>query len=91
MEPVKEKLAAFITNYGTTIISIEWAENDPNYTRISDYVVVEFPPLANEEVLKNQIATIDKKIETVKQESIDLINQLQQKKQELLALEHTND
>ena len=90
MEPIKEKLAAFIASYGTTIITIEWAENDSDYTRISEYVEVEFPPLANEEVLKNQIATIDKKIETVKQESIDLINQLQQKKQELLALEHTS-
>ena len=90
MEPIKKRLAAFITNYGTTIVSVDWAENDQNYTRISDYVEVEFPPLENEEVLKNQIATIDRKIETVKQESIDLINQLQQKKQELLALEHTS-
>ena len=89
MEPIKERLAAFITNYGTTIISIDWAERDQDYTRISEYVEVEFPALPKEDVLNNQIATIDKKIETVKQESIDLINKLQQKKQELLALEHT--
>ena len=89
MNPIKEKLAAFMSAYGTTVVSIEWAEKDPKYTRISEYVEVEFPPLAKEEVLKNQIASIDKKIETVKQESIDLINQLNQKKQELLALEHT--
>ena len=90
MKPIKERLAAFITNYGTTIISIDWAERGQNYTRISEYVEVEFPALPKEDVLKNQIATIDKKIETVKQESIDLINKLQQKKQELLALEHTS-
>lgn len=87
-EKITERLAAFKAKYGTIAITSNWADNNTGYVRISEYVDVEFPPLPKEDVLKNQIACIDKQIDAIKAESIKEINDLQQKKQELLALEH---
>ena len=89
MEPIKERVAVFNTSYGVRIITGEWTESMDGYTRISDYIDAEFPALPQEEIINSQITALDKEIEKVQQETIDLVNRLKQKKQELLALEHT--
>lgn len=90
MEPIIKKLALFsLSPHMIVCVREEHAERDPDFSRISGYVEIQFPPLPQDEVLNNQIKSIDKQIETVQQETIDLVNKLKQKKQELLALEHT--
>jgi len=89
MDTIKERVAVFKTSYGITVITGEWAEKTDNYIRMSEYIDAEFPALPQDEVINNQITALDKEIDRVQQETIDLVNKLKQKKQELLALEHT--
>ena len=78
-------------NYDTAVEPNEDGEVSAHYLE-SEYVVmskvveVDFPELSNDEVVKSQIAIIDKQITKVKADSEAAITALVGRKQELLAL-----
>lgn len=62
-----------------------------DYVVISEPVEVDFPELSHEIVVKNQIAVIDQKINTIQAEAEASITQLKARKQELLAITHEGE
>ena len=86
------KLALFKSNYGTTMAfdadeaGYSWADDSNDYVRISGCVDVEFPMLDSQEVVKNQIAVIDTKIDQLNLRCHEAVKELKRQKQELLAL-----
>ena len=87
MEPITKNLALYRTGYGT-IICGEWDDtNDPECKRITGHVTVSFPLREEEAVI--QIEELAKKRDEIHKEYLDLKDKIEQKKQELLALEHT--
>ena len=83
-----KRLALFQTEYGPYVEAGEWAEKNPEYCRISEYVDVEFPLLPEETVIQNQVVAIDHRIEKIKDAAMSKVSELQTKKAELLALTH---
>ena len=89
---MKQRIVLMKSQYDTIVSKtcgedddLEYWENS-GYTVITEPVEVDFPDLSHEEVVRNEIAVIDKKIKSVMAESESTINKLKEKKQELLAL-----
>jgi len=61
-------------------------EDDDDYFRSSEITEVDFVSLDNETLTKNEVAVIDKKITDVFAKSEMAINELKQRKAELLAI-----
>jgi len=86
-EPMNYTLAVFRSEYGCErALPMSWGTND---IQISESVEVEFKPLPDETVISNQIVAIEKKIVETREKATKEIEELSQKRQELLALEHT--
>jgi hypothetical protein len=85
---MKKKLAVFLTPWGINIAAGENFEQDPAYTRLTEYVEVDFTELPKETVITNQVAQFDSAIATIKAKAIEEVDKLNQKKSELLALTH---
>lgn len=83
-----KRLALFKTPWGIVLEFGEYKELESEYSRISEYVDVEFPLLPEETVIQNQVVAIDHQIEKIKDEAMSKVSKLQTKKAELLALTH---
>ena len=70
--------------------SLEYWYNE-GYVEISEFIEVDFPELEQHQIVKNEIAVIDKKITSIMAESELSINKLKDRKQELLALSYDGE
>ena len=81
------KIALYKTDYGSNIIfETGMMDGDDKYIQISEPVDVEFIPLDYKTITEQEIIVIDKKIKTVKAATQIELNQLEQRKAELLAI-----
>ena len=82
------KVALFkgIDLHCSAFVSQECMENVNGYTRVSEYVDIEFAPLTNEEIVNKQIAVLEKMKKEVYVSAQDKINGIDQRISELLAL-----
>lgn len=63
-------------------------ERVANYVRISEYVEIEFPPLASEEMIGQQLAALDQAESAVRLKFESALNAIKERRSELLALPH---
>jgi len=61
--------------------------NDPDYTLAAPRIDVTFTLFPKEQLIADEVNSIDKKIDKIKDAAIESINRLMQKRSELLALE----
>jgi len=83
---MKYKLAVYETTYGMKLILQETDSNE--YMRISELQEIEFKPLSDDVIISNQLIALDALIDKTKTEALETIAGYEQKKQELLAIEH---
>lgn len=86
---MNKNLALFTTSYGL-VVALDSNGND-DMAQISERIEVDFPELSKNEIISNQLLAIDALIDQAKQEAIDKMNNLNQRKQELLALTHQGE
>lgn len=84
METINMKIALFENQYGRTT-GTETYEKFDGYIRVSEYVDVRFPSFSKEDLIRAKVAIIDTELDTL----FSRVTELRQRKQELLALEHT--
>jgi len=86
---MKIKNALFETSYGG-IICLQYFEhgNYQKYVQMTEWTSVDYKELSKETVVNNQINVIDRLIEEEKTRAIAKMDELNAKKQELLALTH---
>jgi peptidoglycan hydrolase CwlO-like protein len=84
---MKKKLAVFLMQFDVEIV-LEESDHRDQYTRLSEFVEVEFTELPKETVLSNQVSALDAQIADIQTKAIKDIDRLNQKKAELLALTH---
>jgi hypothetical protein len=65
-----------------------WAENWDSYIRISEYVAVEFPEREKAEYIHEEIKALDKMADEIRTKATEGLNNINRRKEELLALEH---
>jgi len=58
------------------------------YVQITEFVEIDFPDLAKDAIVNNQIVVLDKEINRVMAETEVKVNKLKARKQELLAISH---
>ena len=87
-ETTNKKIAMYDYGDGLTTCSEISEYWESKYIRISEPIEVEFTMLSREETVIKGIAMIDKRINQINLNAQLEINRLEQKKQELLALEH---
>ena len=63
--------------------------DDDDYIQITEIIEVEFQPLKDVDVVGKQVAAIDRKIKEFKAATQVKLNQMEQAKQELLSLSHS--
>jgi hypothetical protein len=83
------KLALFkSTEYSTSIPQPcgEWMEVSKGYARVSEYVDVEFPPLADEAVIKQQLDALDRTEQELREQFQRHLNGINDRRAELQAL-----
>lgn len=85
---MKQKIAIFQSKYGSFWTYEESMEKHTDCVRVTEYVEVEFPELPTETVVGNQVASIDKQIDAIKNKAMEEVAKLQTRKAELLALTH---
>lgn len=92
---MKKTLALYKTEYCdyialTAVLDINGAivERKAEYARLTEYIEVEFTELPQDIFVNNQVVAIDKIIEEIKSDAMKKVGDLQQKRQELLALTH---
>ena len=61
-------------------------DNDNEYVQLSEVIEVELQELSNKEVVKSQVAILDKQMTKVRADSEAAITALEGRKQELLAI-----
>lgn len=81
---MKAKIAAFQSEFGVISFLEEWAETSTGYTRVSEYVEVDFPERGKAEITSDKIKQLDK----VLAELMTQIESVRAKKSELLALSY---
>jgi hypothetical protein len=69
-----------------TFFSEDLYEGRSGYLRLTEFADVEFVPLPAADMVPRQIEILDNKIEAIQGRALAEINELKQKKQELLAL-----
>ena len=62
-----------------------WDDSN-EYVQLSEVIEVEFPELSNKDVVKSQVALLDKQMTKVRADSEAAITALEGRKQELLAI-----
>ena len=80
------KLALFKTNYGYLVPLKEWADFFTGYTRVSEFIDVEFPPLPGNELAERQIFALNEEIKKISEEYANCKKLLIDKKEELAKL-----
>jgi hypothetical protein len=86
---MKIKLAIFKSKDSEFITVIdEIAEYWEDYVRISEYVEVEFPDREKAECVKEEITILDKMADEIRAKATEGLNNINRRKEELLALEH---
>lgn len=88
------KVALYESKYGLLTVNDfeDWIEEESaDYVRVFEPIKVTFVSLADEEVLNNQIKSIDAKIEHTRAELTRRINELTDQKNRLLAITHQAD
>jgi len=86
---MKLKLAIFKSPFGyDTAINEDRSKQEvySDHTQLTEFVDVYFPELTKDVIIAQQVKIVDGLIEKAKQEAIEKMNELQQRKQELLAL-----
>jgi len=90
---MKIKLAVFKDGDRGRVMDItehgSWILNDDDYIQITEIIEVEFQPLKDVDVVGKQVAAIDRKIKEFKAATQVKLNQMEQAKQELLSLSHS--
>ena len=91
---MQRTVALFETKYGTITElgcskeetsryeSSTWAE----YTRVTEFVLIDFPDLPKAEIVNRKIAALDSVMDQVKTEATQKLQELGQRRQELLAI-----
>ena len=72
--------------YGWETVQGEGHEKLDRYIRISEYVVVEFPPLKGDEVVQKQLSALDKAEGELRGRFQAALGQIEQQRQELRAI-----
>jgi hypothetical protein len=77
-----------IGGYTIVLETYEDPDDREDYIRVSDVVDVDFPDRANSEIVAKELGCIDKQIKTVQVAAEVKLNELKQRRDELLALEY---
>jgi hypothetical protein len=86
---MKEKIAKFKSiDHGSPAYLGEWAEGFSSYVRISEYIEVEFPEREKAEYIQEEINLLDKMADEIREKATEGLNNINRRKEELLALEH---
>ena len=86
---MKQRIAVFQSKYGDSIFNESMESfTGSNYSRLTQYVEVDFPELPIETVVGNQVASINQQIDEIKNKAMEEVAALQTRKAELLALTH---
>ena len=86
---MKKQVAIFRSQYGNMFaFEVRDFENDPDYTRVSEIVEIDFEMLSDDVLISSQVKSIDKMIDKVASESLRKIEELKMKRAELMALTH---
>ena len=86
---MKKRVAIFRSQYGNMFaFEVRDFENDPDYTRVSEIVEIDFEMLSDDAQISAQVASIDGMIEKITTESLRKIDELKMKRAELMALTH---
>lgn len=64
----------------------EWMEGQRDYARVSEYVDVEFPPLADEAVIKQQLDALDRTEQELREQFQRHLDGIKNRRAELQAL-----
>ena len=83
---MKKKVALFECQYGFHSVYDMETEKYTKAVRVSDYVEVDFPLLAESVIVAGKVEAIDKEVEAIKEKAMWEVSALQVKRQELLAL-----
>jgi hypothetical protein len=87
---MKEKIAVFKDIEGNyTSFLGEFADYWTNYVRISEFVEVEFPEREKATVIPDEIKVLDNMADEIRAKATEGLNNINRRKEELLALEHT--
>ncbi|MDD5084171.1 MAG: hypothetical protein PHT88_04590 [Candidatus Moranbacteria bacterium] len=68
------------------VITDDWCAEHRDYVRLTEFVDIEFPPLPEDAVITQEVAVLDRQIAAIQEQAMVEIQQLAQRKQELLAL-----
>lgn len=87
-----QRLALFIDtsshyNQRPTACS-DWADDLDTYTRVSEYVEVEFPMRDAQEYIPEQIAALQKRRDEIREEAEGKVKKIEERIANLAALEH---
>jgi hypothetical protein len=86
---MKEKIAKFKSiDCGSISFLGDWAEGFSRYVRISEYIEVEFPEREKAEYIQEEINLLDKMADEIRDKATEGLNNINRRKEELLALEH---
>ena len=86
---MKKQVAIFRSQYGNMFaFEVRDFENDPDYTRVSEVVEIDFEMLSDGELISSQVKSIDKMIDNLTTELLRKIDELKTKRAELMALTH---
>lgn len=87
---MKQRLALFKSmEHGVEITGDRNTEKySQNYVRISEYVDVEFPPLQDEHVVRQQVEKLDAIADRITDDYRNKIAEIQERKSKLLAITH---
>jgi len=81
---MKYKLAEYATEYGTQIVL--HASTTSGYTRVSEYLEVEFVRLSEETINNSKLNALEESISLAKGRASKTLEELKRQKKELLAL-----
>jgi len=73
--------------YDYITVSAEGLDGADEYIRVSEYIDVDFVERDPRETIEQEVDTIDKQIQTVQAAAQVKLNELEQRKNDLLALE----
>lgn len=89
---MKKKIAVFLSDMNYETVHDVDSDDDLRYwtdeghVQLTEVVEIDFPDLKKEDIVKNQVITIDNKIQDTLAKCEIAVNQLKERKQELLAI-----
>lgn len=86
---MKKQMAIYCSKYGNLFpFEVKDFENDPEYTRVSKILEIDFTMIPEDELIVAQIATIDNMVAKITTDSLRKLEELKMKRAELMALTH---